>query len=202
MGEPSACLARTGGLLLAGGQSRRFGAEKAVARFGDGLMVDAVAERFAPLTHIAVSARPNSAVADHARSMRVAIVPDDPALPAGPLAGVLAGLDWALGHHLDFLATAPCDAPLLPRDLFWRLLNAIGSSAAAFAITASGEHPLCTVWDVRLRGPLQRALEGGVHPSVRSFLHAQGAQAVSFDDARAFANANTTDALAAIERSA
>ncbi len=201
MAERSPCLARTGGLLLAGGKSRRFGAEKAVARFGNGLVVDAVAERFAPLTHFAVNARPGSAVADHARSMRAAIVHDDPALPPGPLAGVLAGLNWAQGHELDFLATAPCDAPLLPHDLFSRLLDAIGSSAAAFAITASGEHPLCTVWRVRLRGPLQRALEGGVHPSVRSFLNTQDAQAVHFDDARAFANANTANALAAIERS-
>ena len=201
MAERSPCLARTGGLLLAGGQSRRFGAEKAVARFGDGLMVDAVAERFAPFTHFAVSARRGSAVMGHARSMRAAIVHDDPALPSGPLAGVLAGLDWAQGCHLDFLATAPCDAPLLPHDLFSRLLDAIGSSAAAFAITASGEHPLCTVWDVQLRGPLQRALEGGIHPSVRSFLNTHGAQAVRFDDARAFANANTADALAALERS-
>ena len=104
--------------------------------------------------------------------------------------------------RLARVTTAPCDAPLLPRDLFWRLLDAIGSSAAAFATTASGEHPLCAVWDVRLREPLQRALEGGVHPSVRSFLNTQGAQAVRFDDARAFANANTADALATLERSA
>lgn len=201
MVDHSPALARTGGLLLAGGQSRRFGAEKAVARFGKGLMVDAVAERFVSIKHIAVSARPGSAVADHARSM-YAIVYDDPALPSGPLAGVLAGLDWALGRRLKFLATAPCDAPLLPRDLFAQLRAAIGSSAGAFALTASGEHPLCAVWDVRLRRPLQRVLKSGVHPSVRSFLLAHGAQAVPFDDARAFANANTIDALAALASSA
>ena len=101
--------------------------------------------------------------------------------------------------RLEFLATAPCDAPLLPHDLFARLLRASGDVPAAFAITASGAHPLCTVWRVSLRETLERALTNGVHPSVRSFLAATGARGLRFEDAHAFANANTMDALAALE---
>ena len=115
------------------------------------------------------------------------------------LAITIVGLAWAQGNKLEFLATAPCDAPLLPHDLFARLLGAIGDAPAAFAITASGAHPLCTVWRVRLRGTLERALTNGVHPSVRSFLAAIGARDLHFEDAHAFANANTLDALAALE---
>lgn len=196
-----ASLERTGGLLLAGGQSRRFGSEKAVARFGDAPMMDAVAERFAGFPAFAVSARPGSAAARRANFIQAPVLHDDPALPSGPLAGVCAGLAWAQDNKLEFLATAPCDAPLLPHDLFARLLGAIGSAPAAFAITASGEHPLCAVWRASLRETLEHVLSNGVHPSVRSFLAAQGARGVRFKDTRAFANANTKDMLAALEHS-
>ena len=193
---------RVGGMLLAGGQSRRFGAEKAVARFGETLMMDAVAERFAGFAHFAISTRPRSAAATRATILHATILNDDPSLPSGPLAGVLEGLKWAHARNLDFLATAPCDAPLLPADVFERLLNAIGPTPAAFAVTSVGEHPLCAVWRVTLQAPLERLLKNGIHPSVRSFLTEQQARRVWFDDARAFANANTVDALLALERSA
>jgi len=194
--------ARVGGMLLAGGQSRRFGAEKAVARFGEKLMMDAVAERFASFADFAISAKPGSAAAARAACLRATILHDDPSLPSGPLAGVLEGLRWAHARSLDFLATAPCDAPLLPSDVFECLLDAIGPAPAAFASTSVGEHPLCAVWRPALRTPLESALRSGVHPSVRSFLAEQQAQRVWFDDARAFANANTADVLLALERSA
>ena len=113
----------------------------------------------------------------------------------GRLRAYLEGLKWAHARNLDFLATAPCDAPLLPTDLFERLLDAIGPAPAAFAVTSVGDHPLCAVWRVALQTPLEHSLRSGVHPSVRSFLAQQHAQRVWFDDARAFANANTVDAL-------
>lgn len=200
--EPRLTTARVGGMLLAGGQSRRFGAEKAVARFGEQLMMDAVAERFTSFAKFSISARPDSAAAGHAASWHATILNDDPSLPSGPLAGVFEGLKWAHASNLDFLVTAPCDAPLLPTNVFERLLDAIGPAPAAFVATSEGEHPLCAVWRVALRFPLESALRSGVHPSVRSFLAEQQAQRVWFDDARAFANANTVDALLALERRA
>ena len=201
MTESPLTTTRVGGMLLAGGQSRRFGAEKAVARFGETLMMDAVAERFAPFADFAISARPGSAAAARGTRLRATLLQDDPSLPPGPLAGVLEGLKWAQARNLDFLVTAPCDAPLLPTDVFARQLDAIGAASAAFAVTSEGEHTLCAVWRVALQTPLESALRSGVHPPVRSFLSEQHAQRVWFDDARAFANANTADALLALERS-
>jgi molybdenum cofactor guanylyltransferase len=191
--------ARTCGLLLAGGRSTRFGAEKAVARFGDALMMDAVAERFAPLPRFAVSAASGAAAAAHASALGVDVLHDDPSTPSGPLAGVLAGLAWAQRNGFDLLATAPCDAPLLPCTLFTDLLDAIGPAPAAFAVTDLGEHPLCAIWRVTLLPALQERLAAGAHPSVRSFLAAAKARPVRFTDQRAFANANTPDALQALE---
>lgn len=202
MTESRPATGRVGGILLAGGQSRRFGTEKAVARFGEKLMMDAVAERFAPFADFAISARPSSAAAGHAARWHATILNDDPSLPSGPLAGVFEGLKWAHACNLDFLVTAPCDAPLLPTNVFERLLDAIGPAPAAFAATSEGEHPLSAVWRVALRSPLENALRSGVHPSVRSFLAEQQAQRVWFDDARAFTNANTVDVLLALERRA
>lgn len=193
---------RTGGLLLAGGRSSRFGAEKAVAPFGGRLMMDAVLTRFDPLARRAVSARAGSAAQDHARALGLTVVYDAPDAPTGPLAGVAAGLAWAKALHLKVLATAPCDAPLLPENLFPILLSSLGDAPAALAVTDGHEHPLCAVWRVEVEERIKTVLEDGRHPAVRAFLSDLGARRVHFNDARAFANANTPDALQALEHAA
>ena len=188
----------TGGVLLAGGLSTRFGAEKAVARLHDCLLMDAVSRRFAPLAEFAVSARPGSAAEKHALSRGLSVLHDDPSLPRGPLAGVAAGLIWARNRNLHAVATAPCDTPLLPCDLFPTLLNHLGDRPAAFAVTLAGPNPLCAVWRTDVLSDLLVRLADH-HPSVQSFHAELGSTAVRFADATAFANANTREALAAIE---
>lgn len=190
----------TAGLLLAGGRSSRFGAEKAVAPFGGRLMMDSVLQRFGALAACAVSARPNSAAAIHAQALGLDILYDDADAPTGPLAGVAAGLAWAKGANFKVLATAPCDAPLLPADLFPVLLASMGTALAAFAVTDSGEHPLCAVWRVEMAEYIAAEFVDGRHPPVRALLAERGARRVHFNDPRAFANANTPDALEALER--
>ncbi len=196
------CAQSTAGLLLAGGRSSRFGAEKALAPFRGAPLMDAVAQRFAGLAAIAVSARPHSAAERRAHALGYPVLHDAPSTPPGPLSGVCAGLAWANDLGLSFLATAPCDAPLLPDDLFPRLIDSIGAAPAAYAHTTRGVHPLCAIWSVRLLAPLHLTLQDGEHPAVRSLLQEIGAVAVSFADDRAFLNANTPDALAALERAA
>lgn len=192
----------TGGLLLAGGRSSRFGAEKAVAPFGGRLMMDAVLTRFGVLAACAVSARTESAAAAHAQALGLTILPDAPDAPAGPLAGIAAGLAWAKTAKFKVLATTPCDAPLLPLDLFPLLLASMGDAPAALAVTDAGEHPLCAVWRVEMAEYIAAELTDGRHPPVRALLAAHGARRVHFRDVHAFANANTPDALEALERAA
>lgn len=193
-----AILASTGGVLLAGGLSTRFGAEKAMARLHDCLLLDAVSQRFAPLAEFAVSARPGSAAEEHALSRGLSVLHDAPFHPSGPLAGLAAGLVWAKHRNLRIVATAPCDTPLLPSDLFPSLLSHLRDAPAAFAVTAEGPNPLCAVWRTDILPDLSARLTDH-HPSVQSFHAALGSTAVRFDDAAAFANANTREALAAIE---
>jgi molybdopterin-guanine dinucleotide biosynthesis protein A len=193
---------RIAGVLLAGGKSSRFGGEKAIALFGGKTLMEVVVLAFKDLPRFAVSAQPSSGAAARARGWGVPVLNDDVSAPAGPLAGVAAGLDWAKRAGFAFIATAPCDAPLLPGDFVQRLADGIGAAPAAYAVTRRGEHPLCALWRVNLLEALSARLGAGEHPAARDFLRDIGAAVVHFDDAHAFANANTADALAQMERGA
>lgn len=193
-------LDQTGGLLLAGGRSQRFGAEKAVARFRDRLLMDWVADGFIGCGAVALSARAASMAARHAGERGFVVLFDDPAHPAGPLAGICAGLKWASKRGFAFLAVAPCDAPALPREMFSTLLASLSDDApAAYAVTELGEHPLCAVWRTSFAPALSAELASKSHPPVRRFLATHGATPARFDEARRFANANTTEVLQALE---
>ena len=173
-----------------------------MALFDGAPMIDHAARLFSALPRYAVSARAGSGAETRARHRGIDVLHDDPALPNGPLAGVLRGLAWARAHGFQFLATAPCDAPRLPPTLVNRLAESIGAACAAFATTHSGEHPLCALWTTGLYDSLNDRLQSGEHPAVRAFLAESGARAVAFSDAGAFANANTPAALAALETNA
>ncbi|WP_395647993.1 molybdenum cofactor guanylyltransferase [Terricaulis sp.] len=198
----AARLSDVGGVLLAGGRSSRFGSEKSVAVLNGRPMMDVVAECFAPLAGFAVSARCGSAAARRAAELGLEILPDNPGFAAGPLAGVAAAMSWAQRQSFGYVATAPCDAPLLPRNLFAVLLRGIGGACAAYAVTEQGPHPLCAVWRVDLRSQLEAQLRSGGHPPVHHLLRDIGAADVRFSDDAAFANANTPAALAALEHQA
>jgi molybdopterin-guanine dinucleotide biosynthesis protein A len=184
------------GLLLAGGQSQRFGAEKAMAELRGRPMIEIVAERFADFQGVAVSAPAQSGAAAFARARGYSLIEDDPASPAGPLAGICAGLEWAAAGGFSHLATAPCDTPLLPQNLYTTLAAELSEASAAFVATGEGDHALCALWRIGLLAPLRETLAAGNHPAIRNFLLANGARRLTFADAAAFANANTPEELA------
>jgi molybdenum cofactor guanylyltransferase len=188
-------LSHLGGVILAGGQARRFGGEKAMAPFQGRPLIDAVIDRFADCAAIAVSTPPHTGAAAHAQRRAIDVIHDDPAFPRGPLSGVCAALVWAHARGFDLLATAPCDTPLLPHDLFQRLIDALGEADAAYAATADGDHPLCAVWRTGVLEPLQNTLRSGAHPSIRAFLQ-NSSNRVVFSGDDAFANVNTPADLA------
>ena len=169
---------RTGGLLLAGGRSRRFGSEKAVAPVGEGLMMDI------PLTAlretclaVAVSARAGSGAEARARELILACLLDDPDDAEGPLAGIRRGLDWAATHGFDWLAIAPCDAPTLDATQYQRLAEAVSSGAtAAIGEGEAGLEPLVSLWPVAAgQVAVAAALAERDHPAIRAVLAALGA---------------------------
>jgi molybdenum cofactor guanylyltransferase len=149
------------GLVLAGGLARRMGGgDKALLRIGAATILERVLERLTPqCSRIILNAN-----GDPSRFAftRLPVVADDVPDFAGPLAGVLAGLDWAAAHApgVAWLASVPGDCPFLPRDLVARLHAAREQAGQPLACARSGDwrHPVVGLWPVALRGDLRRAL--------------------------------------------
>jgi len=187
------------GVVIAGGRSLRFGGEKAVAQFaGRPLLLWAVSRLAKICAQVAVNARPGTAAAALAQAEGLILLHDAPGDPDGPLAGVRAGLAWAQGLGARSLAVSPCDAPLLPVDLYARLAAAAGEGAA-MAETSDGRQPLCAIWPVSALPSLTLALTGGAHPPTWRMLEHAGAVAVRFENTESFANVNTREDLARLE---
>jgi molybdopterin-guanine dinucleotide biosynthesis protein A len=151
------------GVLLAGGQSRRMGGgDKALLPFAGRTLLAQVIGRVGPqVRHLVLNANGDPArFADYG----LPVVADSVEGFAGPLAGVLAGLDWAAANAPDcpWVASMPTDAPFLPPDLVQRLLGAAEGDAADMACASSGgrTHPVAALWPVRLRDDLRRAMTG------------------------------------------
>ena len=149
------------GLLLAGGQSRRMGGGDKTLRLLGGIpLLERVIERLRPQ----IDALVLNANGDPARFARCAlpVVPDSVPGFAGPLAGVLAGLDWAATHRSDchYVVSVATDAPFLPADLVVRLAEGLDEAGADLSCATSGgrSHPVFGLWPVRLRDDLRGAL--------------------------------------------
>ncbi len=187
------------GIVIAGGRSTRFGGEKAVASLaGETLLLRAVRRLQRECSPVAVNARPATEAEAASVAAGLTVLSDLPGDPDGPLAGVHAGLRWARSIGATALAASPCDAPLLPDDLYARLIEAAGEGAA-MAVTSSGRQPLCAVWPTSALETVAAALAGGAHPPTWRLLEQLGARAVSVEPAEAFTNVNTREDLVALE---
>ena len=187
------------GLVLAGGRSVRFGGEKAVALLEGRTLLAWAAERLRTVCRdVAINVRPETEAEAVAQEQGFATLDDEPGDASGPLAGVKVGLIWAEEQGATTLAVSPCDAPLLPEDLYVRLL-AGADGGAAMAETSEGRQPLCALWPVTALPAVRAALADGAHPPTWQMLERVGAHKVLFDDTQAFANINTRDDLVAIE---
>lgn len=149
------------GLLLAGGQSRRMGGgDKSLRLLGGIPLLEWVIKRLRPQ----VDALVLNANGDPTRFAPFAlpVAPDTVLGFAGPLAGVLAGLDWTVSHRPDcpYVVSVATDAPFLPVDLVARLAEPLNEARADLSCAASGgrSHPVFGLWPVRLREDLRRAV--------------------------------------------
>jgi molybdopterin-guanine dinucleotide biosynthesis protein A len=184
--------------VLAGGRSVRFGGEKAVALLDGRPLLLWAADRLRSVCNaVAINVRPDTEAELVASANALPTLLDAPGDAQGPLAGVKVGLLWARQRGAETLAVSPCDAPLLPDDLYLRLLEQ-AAGGAAMAETRDGRQPLCAVWPVAALGAVEDALSGGAHPPTWQVLERLGARKVLFESGAAFANVNTRDELAAI----
>ena len=149
------------GVLLAGGLARRMGGgDKPLRLLGGKPLLDHVIARLRPQVGWLVL----NANGDPARfaAYGLPVVADSIPDYAGPLAGILAGLDWTAEHRPDcpMIVSVATDAPFLPVDLVARLAAARHTEGADLACAASGgqAHPVIGLWPVRLREELRRAV--------------------------------------------
>jgi molybdopterin-guanine dinucleotide biosynthesis protein A len=149
------------GLVLAGGLARRMGGgDKTRIRIGGKTILERVLARFKPQC-VAVILNANG---DPARfsDTGLPVVPDTVPGFAGPLAGILAGLDWTAAHApaITDVASVPGDCPFLPGDLVARLSAAREAAGVPLACARSGDwrHPVVGLWPVALRQDLRKAL--------------------------------------------
>ncbi len=184
------------GVILAGGQARRLGGQdKPLIQLGGRPLLAHVVDRFAPqVAQLALNAN-----GDTARfcAFDLVTLPDTIDGFVGPLAGVLAGLDWAARIGADHVVSVAADTPFLPPDLVPRLLLAVQNAPIALAETASGMHPTCAIWPVKLRDMLRADIMNGQR-RVGGWALDQGAATVRFLDTTpdAFFNINTPEDLA------
>jgi molybdopterin-guanine dinucleotide biosynthesis protein A len=193
------------GIILAGGLARRMGGgDKPLKEIAGKPILGHVIERLQPQCARLVL----NANGDPARfaSFSLPVVLDDVPDFAGPLAGILAGLDWIAANAPDAecAVSVAADTPFIPRDLVQRLQAARLSEVCDIAVAASGgrTHPVIALWPIALRTELRRALTQEGERKIDRFTTRYQVAEVSWpsEPYDPFFNVNEADDIAAAER--
>jgi molybdopterin-guanine dinucleotide biosynthesis protein A len=192
------------GVILAGGRATRMGGgDKGLRMVGGRRLIDHVIDRLGPQC----GAMAINANGDPARlsEFGLPVVADSLADHPGPLAGVLAGLDWAAGQGATAIVTAAADTPFFPKDLVTQLMASAGPSRLCLAASPDEtgrvqRHPTFGLWPVALRDDLRAALTAGLRKIV-IWTDGHGAGQAVFDSTPfdPFFNVNTPEDIAAAE---
>lgn len=195
----------TVGLVLAGGRARRMtGGDKGRIRIGGKTILERVLAALGPqCSQMIVNANGDPGRFAETRLPVVADgLPDFP----GPLAGILAGLDWTAAHapDVEWVVSAPTDCPFLPSDLVERLHLARieADSRLACASSAQRQHPVVGLWPVSLRSDLRQALLNDGVRKVESWSVRHGVAAATWPvtPVDPFFNVNTPEDVAEANR--
>ena len=195
----------TPGVILAGGLARRMGGgDKPLREIGGRAILARVIERLEPQCDGLIL----NANGDPKRfaPFGLPVIADGVEHNPGPLAGILAALDWAAANRpgAEWVLSVPGDCPFLPSDLVARLGEALEAQGAELAIAASKgrSHPVIGLWPVALRDALRHALVVEGLRKVGDFVARCRVAAVAWPAGPIdpFFNANTEDELAEAER--
>ena len=160
------------GVNLAGGQARRMGGgDKGMLDLGGQAILAHVIDRLAPqVSELALNANGDPT---RFNGFGLPVLTDSVTGFPGPLAGVLAGLDWAQELGASHIVTVAADTPFFPADLVPRLLLASEEDGKPIALAATPDperglsrHPTFGLWPVALADDLRAALAGGIRKVV------------------------------------
>jgi molybdopterin-guanine dinucleotide biosynthesis protein A len=185
-------------LILAGGRGARLGGKDKGWVMWSGLplvehALAALAKQMPPPVRILISANRNI---DAYQQTGHVVVTDERSDFLGPMAGIEAGLMRCKRNNLLVI---PCDAPLLPEDLFQKLQQALTDTpdaVAAYAVTSEAAQPLCCLLKPSVAGSLGKQLDLG-QSELLAWLEALRAVPVHFEQAGSFTHFNTPEALQA-----
>lgn len=187
-----------GGVLLAGGLSRRMGGgDKCLLDFNGGKLLEQVITRLEPqVGSMIINA---NGAPERFSGFGLPVVADPVGDYAGPLAGVLAGMRWGVSQEMTAVVTVATDAPFFPADLVSRLASVRAGSDSCIVMAASGgrTHPVFGLWPVALADDLEEALRSGVR-KVLAWTDRHESKVCSFDfndGVDPFFNANKPDDL-------
>lgn len=194
------------GCVLAGGQSRRMGGgDKPLLDLGGKTMLDMILARLSPqLVDIVLNANGDP---DRFSRFELPVVPDPLGDYAGPLAGILAGLDHAATHcpNVSHVVSVAGDTPFFPTDLVRRFCAAVPPDRPVIALASSSHklQPVFGLWPVALRSDLHNWLESGQSGKVLAFVDRHDSVEVAFETDPVsgldpFFNANRPDDLATV----
>lgn len=195
----------TPGVLLAGGLARRMGGgDKPMRQIGGRAILERVITRLTPQCDGLIL----NANGDPARfnAFGLPVISDTIKDFPGPLAGILAALDWIAANRPDvvWILSAAADCPFLPRDLVARLHQARIEQDAQLAVAASNgqSHPVIGLWSVALRDELRHALVAEDIRKVGRWVARYKLATVTWpvEPLDPFFNANTMDDIAEAER--
>lgn len=188
------------GVILAGGQATRMGGgDKCLLPLGGQTLLTRVMDRLAPqVDGLALNANGDPARFD---GYDLPVIADSVDGFAGPLAGVLAGMDWAAENGAETIVTVAADTPFFPCDLVPQLLLQSEGMTHPLVLAATPDpnrgqarHPTFGLWPVALRDDLRKALEQGVRKVVQ-WTDTHGGRTALFPREEAFFNLNTPDDL-------
>lgn len=193
------------GVVLAGGRSLRMGGkQKALLPLRGHLMIEHVLARMAgQVRRMAISA--NNDLGAFTRFGLPVLLDPVPGYP-GPLAGLLAAVQWAAAEQrlVTHVVTVPADTPFVPLDLVNVLRENIGVADIAIAKSGGRLHHVVGLWPVSIATALAERLELGFDRSVRGFLAGYRVAEVEFaaEPQDPFTNINNWDDLARAEQRA
>lgn len=149
------CRTQILGVVLAGGASRRYGGDKALALLGGIPLLQRVVDRIRPqVNELAISGETRP-------GFDLQVIPDE--MPdSGPLAALCSILAWAEGKGFALVMTASCDAPFVPHDIGSVLHASLADHDCAVASWGGAIHPTCALWKTACRASIDTAFDAGV----------------------------------------